>query len=276
MNLLDFFNISRLPEVVDIGANPIDGDPPYKPLLAAGLCRVTGFEPQEEALASLNARKGPNETYLPNAVYDGSEATLRICEGSGMTSLLEPDPVTLGLFTVLAPYGRVKRRVAIPTTRLDDIEAIERLDFLKMDIQGGEHTVLVNGRAKLAAAVVVQLEVSFITLYKDQAGFGEIDQVMRSMGFIPHTFAAIKKWPLAPHVQDGNPRKALNQLLEADLVYTRDFTRPELMSDEQLKHLALIAHVCYGSFDLASLCIEQLIRRGTLPQDSLAQYAASH
>lgn len=32
----------RLTEVVDIGANPIDGDPPYKPMLAAGLCKVTG------------------------------------------------------------------------------------------------------------------------------------------------------------------------------------------------------------------------------------------
>ena len=33
-------------DVVDIGANPIDGDPPYRLLLDAGLCRVTGFEPQ--------------------------------------------------------------------------------------------------------------------------------------------------------------------------------------------------------------------------------------
>ena len=32
---------------------PIDGDPPYKAMLAAGLCEVTGFEPQAEALARL-------------------------------------------------------------------------------------------------------------------------------------------------------------------------------------------------------------------------------
>ena len=43
----------------------------------------------------------------------------------------------------------------------------------------------------------------------------------------------------------------MNQLLEADVVYVRDFTFPDKMSSEQLKHLALIAHHCYGSYDLA-------------------------
>ncbi len=40
--IMSLLNAERLTEVVDIGANPIDGDPPYKPMLQAGLCRVTG------------------------------------------------------------------------------------------------------------------------------------------------------------------------------------------------------------------------------------------
>ena len=35
-NLYELLNPLRLTEVVDIGANPIDGDPPYKPMLDAG------------------------------------------------------------------------------------------------------------------------------------------------------------------------------------------------------------------------------------------------
>ncbi len=61
----------RLTAVVDIGANPIDGDPPYKEMLAAGLCTVIGFEPQADALAALNRRRTPRERYLPYAVGDG-------------------------------------------------------------------------------------------------------------------------------------------------------------------------------------------------------------
>ena len=51
----------RLTEIVDIGANPIDGDPPYKVLLDNKLCRLTGFEPQAEALQQLNNLKSDLE-----------------------------------------------------------------------------------------------------------------------------------------------------------------------------------------------------------------------
>jgi hypothetical protein len=40
--------------VVDIGANPIDGVPPYASLLRAGNAKVVGLEPNPEALAKLN------------------------------------------------------------------------------------------------------------------------------------------------------------------------------------------------------------------------------
>lgn len=263
-NLYELLNPAQLTEVVDIGANPIDGDPPYKPMLDAGLCLVTGFEPQPEALAELQQKKGPNERYLPYAVGDGETHTLKVCRASGMTSLYEPDPATLGLFDVLAPLGEVVQRLEVPTRKLDDVAEIEHLDFLKIDIQGGELAVFRSGMLKLAQAVAVQVEVSFITLYKNQPSLGEVDIELRAQGFVPHCFAAVKKWPISPCVVNNNPRQALNQLLEADIVYVRDFAHPEKFSDEQLKHLALIAHHCYGSFDLALRCVMLLEQRGVL------------
>ena len=50
---------TRLTAIVDVGANPIEGDPPYVEMLHAGLCTLTGFEPQPEALAALEREKGP-------------------------------------------------------------------------------------------------------------------------------------------------------------------------------------------------------------------------
>ena len=50
--------------VVDIGANPIDGDPPYRLLLDTGLCTVTGFEPQRQALAELHKLAGVSRALL--------------------------------------------------------------------------------------------------------------------------------------------------------------------------------------------------------------------
>lgn len=254
----------RLTAVVDIGANPVDGAPPYQGMMTAGLCTVVGFEPQAEALAALNRDKGPRETYLPYLVGDGKPGMLHVCAASGMTSLLKPDVNTLSLFHLFPDFGTVLSTVPVETTRLDDVAEIGGLDFLKIDIQGGELSVFRSGRQKLAEAVVVQTEVSFMTLYEGQPSFGEVDSELRSQGFVPHTFTDVKRWGITPLLVNDNPRTGLNQLLEADMVYVRDFSRPDLMSGEQLKHLVLISHHCYRSFDLALRCLLQLERRGEL------------
>ncbi len=273
--LRELLKPQRLTEVVDVGANPIDGDPPYKAMLTAGLCRVTGFEPQPQALESLLAKKGPNERYLPYALGDGGEHTLNVCRASGMSSLLEPDFSALDLFQALKPLGEVLQRVPIATRRLDEVTEIEDLDFLKIDIQGSEMEVFRSGASKLAQAVVIQTEVSFIAIYQAQPTIGEIDVELRRQGFIPHCFASVKRWPIWPCVINNNPRQPLNQLLEADVVYVKDFSRPQAMSSEQLKHLALIAHHCYQSVDLALRCVLLLEQRGDLRPGSQRAYLGS-
>src|SRR5882757_11295127 len=76
--LSDLVQPKRLTSVVDIGANPIDGDAPYKAMLQLGICRLIGFDPQPDALTRLNARKSDLETYLPCAVGDGGSHSLNI------------------------------------------------------------------------------------------------------------------------------------------------------------------------------------------------------
>ena len=68
--LQDLLSPEKLTTIVDIGANPIDGDPPYIQMLKRGLCQVVGFEPQQNALQELLQNKGPLETYLPYGIGD--------------------------------------------------------------------------------------------------------------------------------------------------------------------------------------------------------------
>ena len=272
--LLELLRPKRLTAVVDIGANPIDGDPAYKSLLQKCGCRVIGFEPQADALANLNTRKSELETYLPNIIADGSPATLRICRAPGMTSLYKPDTKMLAYFPGFPEWGTVVEEISISTSRLDDVIGEDALDFLKIDIQGGELTAIENGRRCLGGAVAIQAEVSFLPLYEKQPTFAEIDQALRNLGFIPHTFAAINRRMIAPLFDERSPYAALNQLLEADVVYVRNFTQPDAMTDEQLKHLAIIAHHCYRSFDLATHCIFHLCQRQVIAADSMQRYLA--
>ncbi|MEO8300385.1 MAG: FkbM family methyltransferase [Rhizomicrobium sp.] len=266
---------ARPTAIVDVGANPIDGDPPYKAMLAAGLCHVVGFEPQVGALARLNQAKGAHELYLPYALADGTERTLHVCELEGMTSLLVPDPSHLALFNLFPIWGKVKEHIPVTTRKLDDIAEIAHMDFLKMDVQGVEREVLAHGQAKLKDTVAIQTEVSFVPLYKEQPSFGEMDLALRKLGFLPHSVTGTKIWPLSPMVVGNEPNRGIRQLLETDMVYVRDFSRPENMSAEQWKHLALIAHHCYGSFDLALKAIVSLMELGAVPADASKRYLAS-
>lgn len=264
---------ARLTEVIDIGANPIDGDPPYKGMMLQKLCRVTGFDPHPAAIAELAKRKSSQETYLPYAVGDGGDHVLNICRGIGFASLLQPDAKTLTHFPNFSELGRVIEQLPLQTRRLDDIAEISDIDLLKIDIQGGELSVFRNGRNKLAKAVAIQTEASFVPLYENQPVFGDIDLELRGLGFIPHAFTAINKRMIAPML-GPDPAAAINQLVETDVVYVRNFINAEAMDSEQLKHLALIAHHCYGSFDLALNCIHHLAARGAIPPDGKNRYVS--
>jgi FkbM family methyltransferase len=270
--LFQLLRPDRLTAVVDIGANPIDGDPPYKPMLERGLCTVVGFEPLQPALDLLHQMKGPLETYLPYAVGDGSVQTLHACAAPGMTSFLKPDAAALALFPLFPEFGRVVSSEQIQTRPLDAISEIEALDLLKIDVQGSELGVFRSGRGKLAETVAIQTEVSFFPLYENQPAFGLLDLELRSQGFIPHAQVELKRWIISPLLMNDNPRQPLNQLLEADLVYVRDFRSPDLLTLEQLRHLALIAHHCYRSFDLAFFSLTALERRRALAPGTKDQY----
>lgn len=257
-SLADILGLDRLTHVVDIGAAPIDGPPPYRSLVEAGLCRVTGFDPQIE-----ESRSGCH-SYRSEAIGDGNEHTLNMCAYPGWASLFRPSAAALECFPFFKPNGTVIGQTTVATRRLDDVP-LAPVDFLKMDVQGSELLVLTHGRETLKNVVAVQTEIQFIELYDGQPSFAQVDTELRTQGFVPHAFAAVKQWPIGPTQIHDNPTKPFNQLLEADLVYVRDFVHPEAISTEQLKHLCLIAHGCYGSFDLAARCLWLLGQRGDLP-----------
>lgn len=259
--------------VVDIGANPLDDEQaPYLDLLTAGLCRVVGFEPQPAALDRLRRQAGPYETYLPDAVGDGGTHTLHLCATSGFSSLLEPDPAQLDLLIDFPRLAAVTGTEQVRTRRLDDIGEIDRIDLLKIDIQGGELSVLQHGRQTLAEAVAVQTEVGFHRLYRGQPTFAEVDLELRLQGFVPHRFVSTRNWPMAP-VPWADPLQAsARHLVEADVLYLRDPVRLERLTDAQLGRLALVTSLVYGSFGPGLRCVIELVSRGSLEPEAERDY----
>jgi FkbM family methyltransferase len=238
-------------KVVDIGANPIDSAPPYAGLLQAGYADVVGFEPNREALAKLETLKGPNETYLSHAVGDGRKHTLHLCAASGMTSLLEPNLKVLSLFHGFPNWAQVIATEKLKTVRLDDVPETEGVHLIKIDIQGGELMVFKNAVKRLASTLVIHTEVEFMQMYVDQPLFADVELFLRQQGFVFHRFFPLTSRVIQPMLIDNNIYAGMSQTLWADAIFVRDFTRLEVMSDEQLLQTAAIVHDCYESIDLA-------------------------
>lgn len=237
-------------KIVDVGANPIDGTPPYIDLLRSGIADVVGFDPNPDSLVRLNQQKTAAETYLPYAIGDGKRHTLHICKAQGMTSLLQPNPAVLNLFHGFPSWGTVMATESIDTVRLDDIAETAGLDLLKIDIQGGELMAFRNGVSRLRDALVIQTEVEFLPMYVDQPLFGDVDVFLRQQGFMFHRFFPLVSRVIAPLVNNNDIYAGMSQIFWADAIFVRDLTRLAELSPRQLIAFATIMHDCYKSIDL--------------------------
>ena len=246
LNKILDLNLEKSLDIVDIGASYIEseGESVYLDLLKSGLANVIGFEPNLKALEILNQRKKYDELYLPYAVGDGNEYTLNLCEASGMTSLLEPNYELLSYFHGFTSWAKIYNKIIVQTKRIDDI------DFLKLDIQGAELLVLKNSENKLKNCMVIQTEVEFLPMYKEQPLFSDVELFLRKHGFILHTFHNISKRFVAPLANPNNVFDGLNQFFWADAIFIKDFTKLELFSKEKLLKYCVLLHDIYKSFDL--------------------------
>ncbi|MCM0019293.1 MAG: FkbM family methyltransferase [Tagaea sp.] len=259
-------------DVVDVGAASDEGvDDPYRALLDGTDVRVIGFEPRADACAARNAQASGNRRYLPWFVGDGTARDFHLCANPLTSSLYPPDAALLDLFHNM-PLPVVGRERVL-TRRLDDIPEIEGCDLLKLDVQGAELDVLRGAPRLTANALVVDVEVGFIPIYKGQALFGDIDVELRRLGFMLHRFVAPFSRQLKPLVFGAGPFGAGSQLLYAEsAIYIRAIDRLDRLSDARLLVLARILHDVYRSFDLVGMLLETHDRRsgGAL----LARYAA--
>ena len=84
------------------------------------------------------------------------------------------------------PLGSPKK-IMCKTRTLDDVvnEAnLDRVDLLKIDVQGAEHLVLKGGAETLKKTAMIWIEVSFKPLYENSSTFFEIYTMLNNSGFI--------------------------------------------------------------------------------------------
>jgi FkbM family methyltransferase len=192
------------------------------------------------------------------ALFDLIRASVGQSEGSvefyvtrdaGSSSTLRPNRELLAQFPEPERFDVVE----VTTVQSRPLDALVRehclpaVDFIKLDTQGSELSILRGAGEALASAVGIEVEVEFSPLYENQPLFGEIDEFLRARGFELFDLNRVY-WR-----RSGAPATGRGQLMFADALYFRSANRLSDVSAGAGLALAkaVLAATAYGYLDYA-------------------------
>ena len=250
--------------VVDIGAMSLGaGTEPYAPLLRLDKAMVIGFEPDKEECEKLRRLYSKTHEFYPYFIGDGGAATYYETNSAMTGSLYPPNTKLLQLFQNLHELTVLQKKRPVETRRLDDIEGIGDIDYIKIDVQGAEVDVFRGAPKTLAKTTLIQTEVEFVELYQGQPLFTDVDRVLRGAGFQFHTFLDFGQRCFKPLLVNDDPNRGIRQFLWSDALYVRDFLDFQSVPEDKLLKLALMLHDLFQSCDLCLYILTEIDRRSS-------------
>lgn len=170
--------------LIDVGANTGQYAVHVRRLGYTG--PILSFEPLSSAFASLAKNASGDALWTPINLALGKAsgtAEIHIARNSASSSLLP----MLQRHLDAAPYAKPIGSEQIEVRTLDEVfpqfAATSERAFLKVDAQGFEREIVEGASQSLSRLVGIQLELSLQQLYEGQMLFGEMFDLMRSLGF---------------------------------------------------------------------------------------------
>ena len=248
--------------ICDIGAALLDGEQPaYLPFINSNKATLIAAEPDQNALPALREKFPAPHRIIDKAIGKGGPATLHVTNYGYTSSLYEPNLALMEKFQSLAEFCQVVEQKSIDTVRLDDVLGGDKPDFLKIDIQGAELDVFDGAPDALNSILVVQTEVEFLELYKNQPLFADVDTALRRAGFQFHTFLGASSRCYKPVNLPNSGSQGVRQLLWGDAVYFRSVETWPSMETADLIKMAVILQDLYQSFDVVAAILQMLDQR---------------
>ena len=239
--------------VCDIGASPCEPTEHLEELLNNTKSYLYGFEPNQEEFNKLKITD--KKEFFQKAIGDGFEHTLNLCAYPGWTSFLEPDIDYIKKFHFFEKASKVINKVSVKTEKLDDINFKKKIDFFKIDVQGFESIIIENGSKTITDALVVQLELSPVPLYKDEKNLSYCCNLMEKLNFNLNMFSNINTRAFKPLVLSNNTGIGLHTIFQLDCVFVKNYKEIEKLDEEKLKKLILIMFYSYKSYDFVDYLI---------------------
>ena len=239
-------------DILDIGAM-IEGAPRYASIYDPDDNNLTLVEPNKKEANNLKKIFSKNIRILEEYLGDGNSWQYYTTQYPGCSSLYEPDPEMINQFQSIGTEPNsnfsVIDKSTVQTVRLDNLLPSVAADLIKIDVQGAELVILDNAKKILRDTCVIETEVEFVQLYKKQPLFGDLQVFLKVMGFSFHKFIDVGSRCFRPMSFHDNQFSGMSQMLWADAIFVRDFSRFDNYTNDQLLKTAFIMHDVYSSFD---------------------------
>ena len=213
------------------------------------MIRHIGFDADEKECARLFTE---THELFSRSIYplfvggrDG-ESEFHLYQSKGDSSALPPNPRYAEL--IGGPRFAIEKTISVKTTTLDSFFSanpdLPRPDMIKLDTQGTELDILKGAVKCLETCSLVEAEVEFFPMYKDQPLFHDVMGFMLDQGFellyLNRVFSQRR----------GFQGFSKGQITFGDALFVRREDRLDRFDEQRLMRLAILL-VNYGYLDLA-------------------------
>ena len=208
-----------------------------------------GIEPDKRSVKELNQLSRVRNKYILNSFAWDKEAEIEfnLCR-TKVSSAYPPNRKFLDLYPNSARFDILKKcHEAGP---LEKKLNQHKIDFIKLDIQGGELNSLKGLGEKLKDCLGVEIEVEFSAIYRSQPLFSEIHNFLQAEGFYFSDFTNLARWERDSHEGYG-------RCVFGDGLWLRELDSLALENNEEYLKYAAVCSL-YGKVDEAVTCIRGL------------------
>tara|TARA_Y100001968_G_scaffold262504_1_gene250812 strand:+ start:344 stop:1297 length:954 start_codon:yes stop_codon:yes gene_type:complete len=208
-----------------------------------------GVEPDERSSSSLsNLYNCKNYKIINSVVWSNKTAIpFNLCRKPQVSSVFKPNNEFLDRFPDAKRF-EIVNTTSFESSTLDIQLGDIQVDFVKLDIQGGELFALMGMQKHLSSCLGLEIEVGFSKLYKKQPLFGEVYNYLNDLGFEFIDFTNLCRW-------ERNAHNSYGQCIFGDGLWMR--SPEDIAKNYSNKYLEYIL-ICslYGRYDLVTRIIE--------------------
>ncbi|MDA9886378.1 FkbM family methyltransferase [Flavobacteriaceae bacterium] len=243
------FELSKIDEkfalkFIDVGAAE-DIHPRWKRVIK--FTNYIGFEPDKRSSDLLNENKNCKSYKIyPFALWSKKQKlNINFTQEPRVSSYYYPNSEFLNRYKNAERF-KILKQLEVDSIDLDSLEIAE-IDFIKIDIQGGELEVINGAKESLKGCLGLELEVEFLDLYKGQPLFGDLKRKLLDYGLEFIDFINLCRW-------ERDRFNGFGHCVFGDAIFLKspEFIFSENNQDLISRYLAIL--LLYKRFDLIDKC----------------------